>query len=66
MYSMRCDHPGGCSAELDTDYGGAWLYETIEEARAAARDYDWVTDDRGRDFCWDHRANHPDYADGSS
>lgn len=61
MYSMRCDHPGGCSAELDGDYGGAWLYDTDEEARNAARDYDWVTDGKGHDYCWDHRGNADDF-----
>lgn len=65
MYSMRCDHPEGCSAELDADYGGSWLYDSPEEGRKAAYDHDWVTDGAGRDYCWDHRANIPDYAEPS-
>lgn len=64
MYSMRCDHPDGCSAELEPGAVGAWLYDTDEEARTAARDYDWVTDGNGKDYCWDHRENVPDHQDG--
>lgn len=65
MYSMRCDHPDGCSAELDNDYGGAWLYDTEDEARDASRDADWVTDGDGKDYCWDHRENVPEYAEAN-
>lgn len=54
MHSMRCDHPDGCSSELETYDGGSWLYDTAEEARNAARDYDWVTDGE-RDYCDRHR-----------
>lgn len=64
MHSMRCDHPDGCSAELETYDGGSWLYDTAEEARNAARDYDWVTDGE-RDFCDRHRDDLLEAADQS-
>lgn len=55
MYAMRCDFTG-CSSELEGDDGGAWLYDTADEARTAARDiYDWVSDGNGRDYCDRHR-----------
>lgn len=51
MYAMRCDHPDLCSAELESDYGGAWLYDTPDEAREAARDiYEWAHIN-GKDYC---------------
>lgn len=53
MFSMQCDFTG-CPAELESDDGGAWLYDTAEEARKAAYDYDWVTDG-DRDYCDRHR-----------
>lgn len=56
MHAMRCDHPEGCSAELETYDGGAWLYESATDARVAAYDCDWVTDGE-HDYC----ANHRDY-----
>lgn len=54
MYSMSCDHPDGCSAELETYDGGAWLYDSAAEARTAAYDFDWVTDGE-HDYCDRHR-----------
>ena len=60
MYAMRCDFPDGCSSELETYDGGAWLYDTADEARKAAYDYDWVTDGNGRDYCDRHRDMVPD------
>ena len=54
MYSMGCDYPDLCSAELDNDYGGSWLYDSPEEARVAAYDADWVHVD-GKDYCERHR-----------
>lgn len=56
MHSMRCDHPGGCSSELEAS-DGAWLYDSEDAARAAAADYDWVTDGNGKDYCDRHRAD---------
>jgi len=55
MHSISCDHPGGCSAELETYDGGAWLYDSAREAREAAYDADWATDVDGQDFCERHR-----------
>lgn len=62
MHSISCDYPGGCSAELETYDGGAWLYDSAREAREAAYDADWATDVDGKDFCERHR---PDDADGA-
>lgn len=66
MHSMRCDHPAGCSSELETYDGGSWLYDSPEEARAAAYDYDWVTDGEGKDYCDRHRDDMPEAADRES
>lgn len=55
MYAMRCDYLGGCSRELESYDGGAWLYDSPEEARKAAYDADWVTDVDGSDYCDLHR-----------
>ena len=53
MYEMSCDHPNLCSEELESYDGGAWLYNTADEARAAAVDYDWVHVG-GKDYCPRH------------
>lgn len=55
LYAMRCDHADGCSRELETYDGGAWLYDTPEEARAAAYDSDWTRGEDGKDYCDLHR-----------
>jgi len=55
MHSIGCDYPGGCSSEMENDYGGAWLYDSAKEAREAAHDEDWVTTEGGKDFCPHHR-----------
>lgn len=62
MYSMGCDHPDLCSAELESYDGGVWLYDTAAEARTVALDYDWVHVD-GKDYCPRHA---PDRTNGSS
>lgn len=60
MYSMRCDYQNGCSSELEGDDGeGAWLYDSADQARVAAYDYDWVTDGI-RDYCDHHRDELPE------
>ena len=51
LYAMRCDFEGGCSSELETHDGGAWLYDSPEEAREAAEDFDWVAGQGGKDYC---------------
>lgn len=63
MHSISCDYPGGCSAELENDYGGAWLYDSPREAREAAYDADWATDVEGKDFCERHRPDDTDSAE---
>ena len=53
MYEMSCDREL-CSAALEYD-GVAWLYNTADEAREAARDYDWVHVG-DKDYCREHAA----------